>query len=91
MLQNSRDRKKGKEIQYLCREYTNPREPKGDSCKRLDSQESKIRPCLEQVCSQDDRYSFEVEVPSPKGDQTAPWVRIVSGVDKFVRESMLTK
>ena len=40
--------KKGKEIQHFCREYTNPRERKGDSCKRLDSQESKIRPCLEQ-------------------------------------------
>ena len=39
----------------------------------------------------DDRYSIEVLVPSLLKDQAASWVRIVSGVDKFVTESMLTK
>ena len=43
------------------------------------------------VCSRDDRYSIEVLVPSLFEDQTASWVRIVNGVDKFVTESMLTK
>ena len=43
------------------------------------------------VCSRDDRYSIEVQVPSFCEDQTASWVRIVNGVDKFVTESMLSK
>ena len=37
------------------------------------------------------RYSIEVQIPSLFEDNTASWVRIVNGVDKYVTESMLTK
>ena len=50
---------------------------------RMDSQEYKNRPSL-------DRYSIEVQVASLFPDHTVSWVRIVSGVDKYVSESMLT-
>ena len=42
------------------------------------------------VCYHDDRYSIEVQVPSLFQDNTASWVRIVNGVDKYVTESMPT-
>ena len=34
---------------------------------------------------------IEVQIPSLFEDNTASWVRIVNGVDKYVTESMLTK
>ena len=52
----------------------------------------RIGPVLNiKVCCRDDRYSFEVQVPSLFQDNSASWVRIVNGVDKYVTESMLTK
>ena len=40
------------------------------------------------VCNQYGRYSIEVHVQSLFQDQTVSWVRIVNGIDKFVREAM---
>ena len=70
----------------------NGSEPKRDSYKRMDLQEYEIWAVFNiKVCSHDDRYSIEVLVPSLFEDQTASWVRIVNGVDKFVTESMPTQ
>ena len=53
---------------------------------------TRIGPVLNiEVCCRDDRYSIEVQIPSLFEDNTASWVRIVNGVDKYVTESMLTK
>ena len=40
------------------------------------------------VCSQYGRYSVEVQVQFLFNDQTESWMRIVKGIDKFVRETM---
>ena len=40
------------------------------------------------VCNLNERYSIEVQVQSLFQDQTVSWIRIVNGVDKFVREVM---
>ena len=37
------------------------------------------------VCNQHGRYSIEVQVQSLFQDQTVSWIRIVKGIDKFVR------
>ena len=41
------------------------------------------------VCNKHGRYSIEVQVQSLFKDQTESWIRIVNGIDKFVREAML--
>ena len=40
------------------------------------------------VCNQYGRYSIEVQVQSLFQDQTVSWIRIVNGIDDFVREAM---
>ena len=40
------------------------------------------------VCKHNGRYSIEVYIKSLFQDQTVSWIRIVNGIDKFVRESM---
>ena len=40
------------------------------------------------VCSKYGRYSIEVQGQSLFKDQTESWIRIVNGIDKFVREAM---
>ena len=40
------------------------------------------------VCSKHERYSIEVRVQSLFEDQTESWIRIVNGIDKFVRDAM---
>ena len=40
------------------------------------------------VCKTHGRYSVEVRVPSLFEDQTTSWIKIVSGVEKYVREAM---
>ena len=37
------------------------------------------------VCKTHRRYSVEVKVPSLFEDQTTSWIRIVNGVEKYVR------
>ena len=41
-------------------------------------------------CCHVDRYSIKVQVPSLFQDNTVSWVRIVSGVENYVTESMPT-
>ena len=53
---------------------------------------ARIGPVLNiKVCCHDDRYSIDVLVESLFLDRTASLVRIVSGIDKYVTESMQTK
>ena len=40
------------------------------------------------VCSRNGIYSVEVQVQSLFQDQAVSWIRIVNGIDKFVREAM---
>ena len=40
------------------------------------------------VSNKHGRYSIEVQVQSLLKDQTESWIRIVNGIDKFVREAM---
>ena len=40
------------------------------------------------VCKKHGKYSVEVKVPSLFEDQTTSWIKIVNGVEKYVREAM---
>ena len=40
------------------------------------------------VCKIHGRYSVEVKVPSFFEDQTTSWIRIVNGVEKYLKEAM---
>ena len=43
------------------------------------------------VCNKNGRYSIQVQVQPVFEDQTVSWIRIVNGIDKFVREVMPTQ
>ena len=69
-----------------------PRVEKKTRVRRWIHKNTRVDPVLNvKVCCHDDRYSFEVQVPSLFQDNTASWVRIVNGVHKYVTESMLTR
>ena len=69
-----------------------PRNEKGTGVRGLILKNTRIGPVLDiQVCRHEDRYSIRVLVESLFQDQTASWVRIVSGIDKSVTESMETR
>ena len=79
-------------MQHLCREYTMPRYEKKTRAKGGILKNTRIGPVLDiQVCRHKDRYCIDVLVESLFQDRTASWVRIVSGIDKYVTESMETK
>ena len=79
-------------MQHLCREYTMPRCVKKTRAKGWILKSTRIGPVLDmKVCRHEDRYSIEVLVEALFQDRTASWVRIVSGIDKYVTESMQTK
>ena len=68
-----------------------------DAKRRLERKDglSRIRESVQswtlKKCRLEDWYSIEVLVESLFQDHTASWVRIVSGIDKYVTESMQTK
>ena len=69
-----------------------PRNEKKTRTKGWILESTRIGPVLNiEVCYHDDRYSIEVLVESLFLDRTASWVRFVSGIDKYVTESMQTK
>ena len=79
-------------MQHLCREYTMPRYEKKTRAKGGILKNTRIGPVLDiQICRHKDRYCIDVLVESLFQDQTASWVRIVSGIDKYVTESMEKK
>ena len=69
-----------------------PRNEKGTRIRGWILKNTRIDQVLNiKVCYHDDQYSIEVQIPSVFEDNTASWVRIVNGVDKYVTESMLSK
>ena len=80
------------EMEHLCREYALPRNEKKTRAKGWIRKKRRIGPVLDtKVCRHEDRYSVEVLIESLFQDRTASWVRIVSGIDKYVTEAMQNK
>ena len=59
----------------------------------MDSQKYDNRLSLEhkKVCYHDNRYRIEVQLPCRFEDNTASWVRIMNGVDRYLTEPRLTE
>ena len=75
--------------QSLCREYTLPRDEKENCAKGWIESDARFGPVSRiKVCKSHGRYSVEVNVPSLFENKTTSWIRIVNGIDKFVREAM---
>ena len=56
----------------------------------MDRKRCTIRPCLGDKFARntEDTACVEVKVPSLFEDQTTSWIKIVNGVEKYVREAM---
>ena len=79
----------GAKNQSLCREYTLPRDETENCAKGWIESDARLGLVSDiKVCKTYGRYSVEVKVPSLFEDQTTPWIRIVSGVENYVREAM---
>ena len=75
--------------QTLCREYTMPRDQEGTRITGWNQSNVRFGPVSDiKVCYHNGRYSVEVQVQSLFQDQTVSWIRIVNGIDKFVRKAM---
>ena len=59
---------------FMPRICTTSRRRTGKLCKRVDQKQRTIRPCLGGKCVQN--------------NQTTSWIKVVSGVEKYVREAM---
>ena len=71
------------------REYTMPRDQEGTRIRGWIPSNVRLGPVSDiKVCKTLGRYSVEAQVPSLFEDQTTSWIRIVSGVEKYVREAM---
>ena len=84
---------RGKENRSLCREYTLPRDQEGTRIKGWIQSNVRFGQVsdIKKVCNGYGRYSIEVQVQSLLKDQTDSWIRIVNGIDKFVREPCRSK
>ena len=79
----------GAKNQLLCREYTLPRDEKENCAKGWIESDARFGPVSDiKVCETHGRYSVEVKVPSLFKNQTTSWIRIVNGVEKYVREAI---
>ena len=79
----------GAKNRSFCREYTLPRGEKENCAKGWIESNARFGPVSDtKVCKTHGRYSVEVQVPSSFEDQTTSWIRIVNGVEKYVREAM---
>ena len=80
---------RGKEHQSLCPRIYVASRSRRNSYKRVDPKQCTICPVSDiKVCNQYGRCSIEVQFQSLFQDQTVSWIRIVNGIDKFVREAM---
>ena len=78
---------RGKANQSFCREYTMPRDQEGTRTKGWIQSNVRFGPVSDiKVCNHYGRYSIEVQVQSLFQDRTISWIRIVNGIDKYVRE-----
>ena len=73
----------------MPRIFTMPRDQQGSRIKGWIQSNVRFGPVLDiNVCNHYGRHSIEGQVQSLSQDQTVSWIRIVNGVDKFVREAM---
>ena len=80
---------RGKENQSLCREFSMPRDQKGTRIRGWIPSNVRLGPVSDiKVCKTLGRYSVEAQVASLFEHRTTSWIRIVSGVEKYVREAM---
>ena len=80
---------RGEGNQPLRREYTLPPDQKGTRIKGWVQSNVRFGPVSDiKVCNKHGRYNIEVQVQSLFKDRTESWIRIVNGIDKFVREAM---
>ena len=80
-------------MQHLCREYTLPRNEEETRVRGGIRSKTRIGPVLNlEICYRHEQYRYEVQVQvlSHFQDNTVSWVRIVNGVDRYVKESMPT-
>ena len=86
------DTEEGNDMEHLCREYSMLRYEKKTRAKGWILKSTRIGPVLDvKVCRHEDRYRIEIMVESLFQDMTASWVRLVSGIDKNLTESMQTE
>ena len=79
----------GVKNQSLCREYTLPQEEKETCAKGWIESDARFGLVSDiNVCKTHGRYNVEVKVASLFEDQTTSSIRIVTGVEKYVREAM---
>ena len=79
----------GPKNQPLCREYTLTRDEEENCAEGWIESDARFGPVSDiKVCKTHGRYSVEVKVPSLFEDQTTSWIKIVNGVEKYVREAM---
>ena len=79
----------GAKSRSLCREYALPRDEKENCAKGWIESDARFGPVSYiKVCKTHERYSVEIKVPSFFEDQTTSWIRILSGVEKYVREAL---
>ena len=79
----------GEGNQSLCREFSLPRDQKGTRTKGWNQSTVRFEPVSDiKVCNEHRGYSIEIQVQSLFQGQTVFWIRIVNGIDKFVREAM---
>ena len=80
---------RGEANQYVCREYTLPREQERTRIKSWIQSNARFGPVSDtKVCNGHGRCSIEVQDQSLLQDKNVSWIRIVIGIDKFVKESM---
>ena len=81
---DQRDRLRGS-----YREYALPRSDQSSQVKGLIRGNTKIVPVLDVlVCYHQGRYGVEIKIESLLGDKTCSWVRIVTGISKYVTENV---
>ena len=66
-----------------------PRDQAGTRIKGRIQNKVRFGPILDmKVCNHNGRFSIEIVVQCSFQDQTVSWIRIASGIDKFVTEAM---
>ena len=80
---------RGQANQSLCRENTLPRDRKRTKVNEWTQNNVRFGPVSDtKVWNEHGTHSIEVQVQSLFKDQTESWIRIVNGIDEFVREGM---
>ena len=79
------------DMKVTCREYTLPRSYESSRTKRRIRGNTKIGPVLNvKISYHKKRYGVVIMIESSFGDKTVSWVRIMSGINKYVTETAET-